>query len=384
MPTTTTTPSVVPPPPIIKTVFGVERNIEASDFPSEDEINALESMLPKGCIHGWFPSTYQNKQLHYRKWIPKSSNPPKAIVIFMHGISTHSVKYVQLPPPPPNTEDTNNDAPSPRWVSTQLMIDTFVTNDIAVYAYDLYGHGYSEGVRFFIPESYHVNVQDYIQFCHLVVAKDHPTSTAPIFFMGESYGCTIVLHAAKYFQDHSSDPEKQLPNFDSLILTAPAIIGDLPIYPVVVLLTWLGKYYPTWRPFFMPNPVSPDRIWKDPLVRECYCDKTKPANVVDGSGIPFRLGTGVQLLRALEDVRTNIIPQLTTPYMVIHGTEDHGVPISGSEYLYKNSLTASDQKEFIQMEHAYHDLLADPTAEISMTHIMNWMDRRIALRAAGK
>ena len=359
---------------IMKTVFGVERNIEDESFPTEDQINELESILPDGCIHGWFPSKYQNKQLHYRKWIPSN---PKAIVIFMHGISTHSVKYVNLIP----TTDINGNGTSSRMVSTSLMIDTFMKNNISVYAFDQYGHGYSEGIRFLIPESYSINVQDYISFSQLVVAENK-ASVLPMFLMCESYGCTVTLHATKYFQDQS-EPEKKLPELDSMILTAPAINGDLPIYPVVLLITLLGKFFPVWRPFFMPNPVSADRIWRDPFVLEFYLNKTNPAIIVDGSGLPFRLGTAVQLIRATEDVRETIIPKLTTPYIVIHGTEDYSVPISGSEYLYENSLTSSDNKEFIKLDKAYHDLLADPAAEVCMGNIMDWINQRIALRAGG-
>jgi alpha-beta hydrolase superfamily lysophospholipase len=363
--------------PIMKTVFGVERNIQESDFPTDHDIQQLESMLPSSCVHGWFPSTYQNKQLHYRKWIP--SDQPTAIVIFMHGISTHSVKYVKLHDEQIKTADatksSDNDAlTTARKVSSILMVETFLQNNIAVYSFDMYGHGYSEGIRFFIPVSYEVNVQDYISFCNLVAIENKEShKNAPIFLMGESYGSTLTLHVAYHFQQQT-EPEKKLPNFDSIILTAPAIIGDLPIYPVVQLLTLLGKYYPTWRPFFMPNPVSPHRIWRDPLVRECYCDKSLPANIIDGQGIPFRLGTGVNLLRALEDVRKKVIPNLTVPYLVIHGTEDHGVPISGSEFLYRNSLTSNEEKEFIKK-----DLLADYVAEECMEDILRWINKRISI-----
>jgi hypothetical protein len=79
-----------------KTVFGVERNIKEPDFPSDDVIQSMEQMLPPGCVHDWFNSSCQQAQLHYSKWIP-SSNTPKAIVIFLHSICTHSVKYNPLP-----------------------------------------------------------------------------------------------------------------------------------------------------------------------------------------------------------------------------------------------------------------------------------------------
>jgi acylglycerol lipase len=345
--------------PLIKKVFGVERNIEEPDFPSDDVIQSMEQMLPPGCVHGWFNSSYQQAQLHYRKWIP-SSNTPKAIVIFMHGICTHSVKYIQLP----NTD---------RKVSSPLLIESLLQNDIALYAFDLYGHGYSEGLRSFIPESYHTNIQDYITFCQMVSQEN--VHHAPIFLMGESYGSTLTLLVARHFQD---DTAGGLPNFDSMILTAPAIIGDVPSYPVVKFLTFLAYYYPTWRPFFMPNPVSPDRIWRDPAVRAIYSDKSLPANKVDGQGIPFRLGTGLNLLRALEDVRARVIPGLTVPYMILHGTEDHGVPISGSELLYEKS--SSSEKEFLRKPGAYHDLLADAVAEECMQDILDWVEKRLAVR----
>jgi acylglycerol lipase len=358
----------------MKSVFGVERNIEDSNFPSEDEINALEASLPGGCVHGWFPSSYQNAQLHYRKWIPATTT--RAIVIFMHGISTHSVKYVKLSP--------TADGATPRVVSTSLMVEKFLESNIAVYAFDMYGHGYSEGIRFFIPESYNVNVQDHIRFCHLVALENNDNDRQnPLFLMGESYGCTVTLHSARYFQDQT-EPAKMLPNFDSMILTAPAVIGDLPIYPVLQFLKLLAKYYPQWRPFFMPNPISPDRIWRDPLVRTIYTNKTNPANIVDGQGIPFRLGTALQLLHALEDVREKVIPVLTTPFIAIHGTNDYGVPITGSNFLYKNALTTTENKELIMKEGAYHDLLADYVAEECMTNIISWINQRIAVSSGQK
>ena len=196
--------------------------------------------------------------------------------------------------------------------------------------------------------------------------------------MCESYGCTVTLHAAKYFQDQS-ETENKLPDLDSLILTAPAIIGDLPIRPVLRTITFLGRYFPAWRPFFMPNTASADRLWRDPLVLAFYTDPTNPATIIDGSSLPFRLGTAVELIRATEDVREIIIPQLTTPYMILHGAEDLSIPISGSEFLFSNSLTSSDQKEFIRIDAAYHDLLADPAAELVMGNVMNWINRRITI-----
>ena len=97
----------------------------------------------------------------------------------------------------------------------------------------------------------------------------------------------------------------------------------------------------------MPNPVSVQRIWRDPVVQNIYLDKTNPANIVDGQGIPFRLGTGLNLLNALANVRQHTIPALTVPYLALHGTN------------------------------AYHDLLADPLAEECMNDIISWINKRV-------
>ena len=180
-------------------VFGVERLIDASVFPSAAEINELERRSPP-CEHGWFDSCYQSAKLHYRKWIPTvgtgSAEAPKAIVIFMHGISTHSGKAVVLP--------------DGRKLNAALQAESLLKEGIALYAFDLYGHGFSEGTRFWIPDTYHNNKQDYINFCH-IVAKEHSKDT-PIFLMGESYGSTLTLHVARYFQDQPVTSDASLPN----------------------------------------------------------------------------------------------------------------------------------------------------------------------------
>lgn len=279
----------------------------------------------------------------------------------MHGISTHSGKALRMPPPPP---------PASRPLNTALLADALTKQGFALYAFDLYGHGFSEGTRFLIPQSWETNLQDYRRFCHLV-ASQHDASL-PLFLMGESYGCTLTIHLARHFQDH---PESAPPNFDSIILTAPAIIGDLPPLPVVWTLRYLlTPLFPTWRPFFMPNPVSADRIWKDETIRKI---RMEPRNqLIDGSGIPFRLGTATNLLAALEACRTTAIPGFKLPYCIIHGTEDYGVPMEGSEFMWDHTETAPTDREFHRIDGAYHDLFADPQAEKCMELVLAWIQKR--------
>jgi acylglycerol lipase len=340
-------------------VFGVERDLDIPHqvFPNEQELTDMEAELP-GCQHGWFESVHESAQLHYRKFLPENNKPPKAVVVFMHGIATHSGKGFTL---------------NGRKLCMALLSDACNAQDWAVYAYDLYGHGFSEGKRFFIPNSWETNRQDLVNFCNLA-AEDYPD--VPLFIVGESYGCTLTILAAKQFQEH---PETGPKNFNSIVLTAPAIIGDLPPYPVYFTLRYImAPLFPSWRPFFMPNPVSADRIWRDPEVLAKCSTPRQRSMQIDGSGLPFRLGTAVNLVTALEAVRTKAIPGFRLPYCIIHGTEDYGVPIAGSEYMWKTAVTPATCRVFRRQPGAYHDLLSDPTAEHTMQTILDFIRAQLS------
>lgn len=345
--------TMAPPKPVsMKACFGESRLIEIDDdsFPTAEKIIELESQMPP-CEHAWFDSCYEGAKLHYRYWLPKK---PKAAMIFMHGICAHG--------------GTGDILPNGRKVNLSLMAENCLSQDIALYAFDLYGHGYSEGTRSFIPETWENNRNDLIAFCDIVSSKH---SDSPLFLMGESYGCTLSIHTARYFQDN---PEKAPKNFDSLILMAPAIIGDLPPFPVFQILVGLAKLFPKWTPFFMPNTISPDRIWRDPEVLKLRTDPEYKKLGIDGSGVRFRLGTALNLVRALEEARKTAIPGLNTPFLIIHGSDDWGVPIAGSEYMCEQAT--STDKKFLRKEGAYHDLLSDFVADECGQDVLDWINGR--------
>lgn len=341
-----------------KKVFGVERRIDIDEsvFPNAEQLAELEKGM-ETCEHGWMESCFENAQLHYRKWLP--SKPPKGIIIWLHGIAAHSGRSLVLG--------------GDRKLGMALQCERWIQEGYALYALDYYGHGYSEGCRYFIP-SYTVNRDDIIAFCHKVAAE-HKEGT-PLFLEAESYGGCLALHVAKTFQDH---PDKAPKGFNSIILQAPAIIPpDLPPKPVVSFLTRLASSYPTWIPFFMPNPVSTTRIWKDDEVRNVFDSKERRAMNIEGGGKPFRLATAVGMLKAMELVREEIIPNLTVPFCVIHGEQDIAVPISGTELLLEKAPTPKDDQAVQRHPEAYHDLMADPTVKETMDFMIQFVNKRVA------
>jgi pimeloyl-ACP methyl ester carboxylesterase len=216
---------------------------------------------------------------------------------------------------------------------------------------------------------------------------------------------------ARYFQQppndnnnrHDSQNNNEPPSpheyvlVDSIVLLAPAISGDIPPSPVYEILLFLARYFPKWRPFFMPNSASPDQIWRDDTVRSDMMDPYGYHIHIDGPGRPFRLGTGLNLVQALAACRA-MLSELTVPFLILHGTMDDAVPIAGSELLWRVAPTSSaspappqpDSKEqlrprssrFCRIDGAYHDLLADPTvADQCLDEIVQWIEERLLLLA---
>jgi pimeloyl-ACP methyl ester carboxylesterase len=181
------------------------------------------------------------------------------------------------------------------------------------------------------------------------------------------------------------------------VLLAPAILGDIPPSPVYEILLLLARYFPKWRPFFMPNSASPELIWRDATVRTAMMDPHGYHIHIDGPGRPFRLSTGLNLVQAFAACRA-MLSELTTPFLILHGTKDDAVPMAGSELLWRMAPTSSSSappppgakepprspssSRFCRIDGAYHDLLADPVvADQCLDEIVQWIEERLLLLA---
>jgi acylglycerol lipase len=347
----------------VKEIFGkfVDIDIPEEVFPTAEDIQRVEDHVPN-CHHGWYKSVTKHDkadeqvELHYRQWDPATSSgktTPKGILVYIHGIHSHGGHGGHI----------NGQA---RDVS--LLVEEFTALGLKVYSRDMYGHGFSEGTRFFIP-SWQDMRDDVVNFIKLVADENPPD--LPIFLAGESLGGCMATIVAKELQD-------TIPNLDSALLICPAIEGDLPPFPVYQILRYvLAPYFPKWRPSFMPEPISPERIWKDDAVREYYMQPCFQETKLDACGLKFSLGTALAMVLAMEEVKSNSIPGLTLPFCITHGNADEGVPISGSQFLYDKSLTPDADKEFHTIEGAHHGLLADPNGPEAIKHMKAFVDKRI-------
>jgi len=325
-----------------------------------EEIKEMDSLFPSPLTHGYFPSESTGCQLHYRVCLPDKNQEVKGILVFQHGIAAHSGTAFKLS--------------SGRVTNYALLTNSMVKAGYGVYLLDMYGHGFSEGTRFYVPNSWEVNRDDFHSFA-LFAARQH-TEDTPLFLGGDSYGGCLAIHVARQWQDN---PTGAPTGFHGLCLTAPAIVGHLPPPPVVFVLRRILKpIAPKWTPFFMPNPINPDQIWSDEEVKTIQTSDRVRRTGLQASGVPFRLGTANGLVSALEAVREKSIPGLTVPFCVAHGVMDGGVPIEGTEkYLLAMSSTKEEDKSFLKEVDCKHDLMAEPKAEEVVGWIIRWMDGRV-------
>jgi len=350
-------------------------DIPPQEFPCVSKIESAVSN--SNCRHGWFPSVVKGCKLHYRCFLPPHVERPKAIIIWMHGLQGSGGEAHIL-----NTSDN-----SLQKTNMALQADVYLKQGYAVYAMDMLGHGWSEGKRWYMPNG-ETMLADYIRFIQGVNSlykqqqNDNSDMKAeqaiPLFLSGYSYGGCLTLKAASYFQTYPQDAPK---GFQGIILQAPAI-NNLEIFYFGPLVAWtvrniinpiLGANFtpPKW----MFNRVHPKRFWRNPQ-RYRVGMEDNGMNAV-GRHIPMQ--TCLTLVEEMIRLRNEVIPTLQVPFCVVHGHKDQVIPLSGSQYLMRASLTPREDQSHLFFPEAYHDLLAEPEANAAMEFQVNWIKERLAI-----
>jgi len=335
---------------------GLDIEIAEDVFPNDEWLRDQDELFDHP-EHGWFESVHQNKRLHYRKNLPSGGiKQVKAIVVWHHGICGQSGFGMKI---------------ADRYTDQALRIRQMANAGIAVYSFDGLGHGFSEGSRFYIPGGrWQIFRDDLVAFCRLASEDfDDDGGAVPLFVSGDSYGGCLALHAAHHFQENDAE---RPPGFVGCSLNCPSIEADLPPKPVELFLRYgLAPFFPTWTPFFMPHPITSERIWKEPEAREYFSDPEKSHGLWRG-GVPFCLGTAVGLLASLKEAQ-RISHSFRLPFHISHGDQDYGVPLSGSQHLYNNSKTPVEKKSLNIVVGGYHGMFSQPDAKDILGHEIRWI-----------
>ena len=313
------------------------------------------------CKHRYFKSRYGPK-LHY--WSLGVENP-KGIVVFQHGLlSQASGAYVTS---------------KGKKLNGALVQDFCQKQGYAVYAMDLYGHGFSEGSRAYIP-SYQQYRDDLSDFCAKVVVPDcqnnDENNPLPLFVLAYSFGGTVTLHTAKYWQDH---PEEAPKGFAGVAVLAPPIVGDIPPWPILYLLTHvIARLFPYTVPTYLPNYGEPPMLWRDEEARSLHMYPDKFKWGIDNGGNQASFGTAAQVMLAMVAFQ-KMIPEFNVPFCAVHGLPDKSSYVDGTKLLESQCKTPESDRCVLYLPEARHDILADPDVnEQTMDFIGKFFAERIA------
>ena len=260
--------------------------------------------------------------IFYRKWLP-DAGPPRGIVFISHGLGEHSGRY--------------------QHVAGALTEAGFVC-----YGIDHLGHGLSDGTRAYVPDGW-LPVRDLDQLYH-IARKDFPAPPALLF--GHSMGSLIALGFELRFPGR----------LRGIALTGAATnVEDIHPPWLVSLCLWAAQYIPRLR---LSPPTSLAVLTADAEVLRNWRDDP----LVD-KGM-WRVGTSAALARLAREIRRRA-GEIETPLLLLHGSDDHLVPASGSTFLAEN--TSAQDVTLKIYDGLRHELVNETERAAIIALIRDWL-----------
>jgi acylglycerol lipase len=268
-------------------------------------------------------------RLHVYRWLPDqpsdTTTTPRSLVVVVHGILEHAGRYAE-------------------------MAGRLNRTGIAVWAFDLRGHGRSSGSRVWIN-----HFDRYLDDVSLVLAEAraaHPG--VPIFLFGHSMGGLIALQTRL----------AAAVRLAGLIVSAPALhVAD----EFVPWLRKLAAFGSRWFPWVRLARMGCSTMSRDPAVVADY--RSDP--LVHHGRIPTR--TGAEIIRVGEETCQRA-GDVKLPLLVLQGTADAVVQCQATEAFYQ--ATGSGDKTLRLFPGLYHDLPREPEKAEICAEMANWILQR--------
>ncbi|MGE5381781.1 MAG: lysophospholipase [Methylocystaceae bacterium] len=247
-------------------------------------------------------------------WHSWAVTNPRGIVVFVHGLGEHGGRYGNI-------------------------INRLAGEGISFYTIDHRGHGKSQGKRGHLERFIY-----YIEDLKLVVDLAHRQNLGlPLVMLGHSMGGAI---AGRYALEHPDD-------IDGLILSAAGLIpGTAPPGWQDKLLRLLSRLAPATT---FPNGLSADDLSQDREVVKAYLDDPLVHDKISARWYTEILDNTRQILKRAAE--------LTMPLLVIHGSGDKIVSITGSEQVF--GAARSVDKKYQAFPGLYHETMNEKQPEQS-------------------
>jgi len=257
--------------------------------------------------------------IHFKKWIPDGE--VLGSIVLIHGLGEHIDRY-------------------------QHVAAYFNQRNIAVYGFDLPGHGRSGGKRGHIDSF--MSVYEIINQIKAGINIENPGKS--VFVYGHSLGGLIAL----------SYLLKTEPKIDGLILSAPGLTNKIKISKFKgMMVKLLSRIFPD---FIILTNLDPELLSRDKKIVEMY--KADPL-VHDKASV--RLGnesitTGLNILKAKNKTET--------PVLLIQGTNDQIVPVEPNVE-FANKLEGNITVKL--WDGLYHEPHNEPEKEEVFEYTYEWL-----------
>ncbi|XP_042401799.1 caffeoylshikimate esterase-like [Zingiber officinale] len=339
-----------PPPPAPVTPMGSAAPPPAAPAPTKyfwgDEPGEEEYYLSQGVQNQQIYFQSPHGRLFTQSFLPVDPAtgdllPVKALVFMTHGYGSDS-----------------------GWLFQKVAI-AYANWGYAVYCADLLGHGRSDGVRCYLGNMEAVAAASLSFFLSVRQESSH----LPAFLFGESMGGAATLLMYLRSPDRST--------WTGLIFSAPLFVIPDDMKPSRIHLFLYGLLFglaDTWA-------AMPDNKMVGKAIKDRDRLRVIASNPRRYTGRP-RVGTMRELARLCEYFKTQF-PDVTAPFLTVHGTDDGVASPEGSKMFYEK--TASADKKLILYEGMYHSLIQGEPEENSsrvLADMRTWIDERVERYAA--
>ena len=250
----------------------------------------------------------------------------KAAVFLIHGFGEHAGRY-------------------------QHIADDLATHGYSLYAFDLRGHGKSDGERGFIN-----TFDDFVVDTAAALNRfDAVRNGLPAFHMGHSMGGLILTLYV------TSRPLKT----NGLVFSSPFLQLATDVSPV---LQALSGVIAAVLPKLPMGDLESEAISRD--VEEVRKYQDDP--LVFHGKIVAR--TGARMLRATAYAR-KAVRAIKDPLLVFHGTDDRLAAFEGGDWLHVHA--ASEDKTFHVYREGYHELFNDLERKRFYNELTGWLDEHM-------
>jgi alpha-beta hydrolase superfamily lysophospholipase len=267
--------------------------------------------------------TQAGTQLFFRRWTPLPRS--EGTIVLVHGLGEHSGRYVHVG-------------------------DFFSRAGFSVFAFDLRGHGSSDGKPVVI-----IRYQDYL--ADLEAVMTYLNRPDPLILFGHSLGGQIVL---AYGQSTKKPPSGYIVASPWLRLSYPP-----PIW-LESLARALNVVCPAWR---IPNRIGSGDTSRDQALLDSFPDLDKTYQFIT-------VRTYFEVIKMGRKLMAH--PAMDAPVLLTHGEADPVTSIDATREFFERLVAPN--KTFISYPEGRHELHNDLIRAGVLRDYLNWIVRR-ALRA---